>query len=329
MRWMRSVTLSFTCLLVLSTTALACQENDMVRSPGSTALQSPRGAPKADKPLDEEPGGKAEKPPEPPGGAVTKPPPPLPSAGLPKNPASASAALEKAHRSLDALVARWTKQGARPGARLESEIELWALYQQRLYRSIAKSPGTRAVVAGLSPPVAAAARANIGAQRDLYRLSQPVEPPVKLPRAKPAPARELLRYFKQADRKIGVPWHVLASVNFIETRFGRLKGPSTAGALGPMQFLPSTWDRYGNGGDIHDPRDAILGAARYLAASGAPGDMRGALYSYNNSDLYVNAILDYAKRMQADPRDFFAYYHWQVFVRTTKGDLQLTGPGSA
>jgi hypothetical protein len=225
-------------------------------------------------------------------------------------------------------VDEWLTRKARPGSPLEASIELWALYQQRVYRSLGKSPeSARAVIAALPKRVAPAARANTRAQRDLYRLNQPVKPPIKLPRTQPAPARELLGYYKDAGQRFDVPWHVLASVNLVETRFGRLKGPSSAGALGPMQFLPSTWNRYGNGGDIFDPHDAIFGAARYLVASGAPEDMRSALYAYNNSDLYVNAVLAYARQMRADPRDFYAYYHWQVFVRTTKGDIQLTGPG--
>jgi Transglycosylase SLT domain len=327
MSWMRSFNLSLVGLLVFAAILGGCQENDVVRSPGSIAPPS--------SPEDVEPttprAGDGQKEPETPTKApkksVAEPPPP-PNARLPKDPKAAAAALEKAHKRLDALVARWTSQRARPGAPVESDIELWALYQQRLYRAIAKPPGgSRAVIARAPRPVAVAARANLAAQRDLYALSQPVDPPVKLPRAQPASARELLGFFKQAEKRSGVPWYVLASVNFIETRFGRLKGPSTAGALGPMQFLPSTWERYGNGGDIYDPHDAIMGAARYLAASGAPNDMRGALYAYNNSDLYVNAILDYALQMKTDPRDFYAYYHWQVFVRTTKGDIQLTGPG--
>ena len=56
-----------------------------------------------------------------------------------------------------------------------------------------------------------------------------------------------------------------------------------------MQFMPATWAAYGLGGDIHDPRDAILGAANYLRANGAPGESRRALYHYNPSQLYVEA----------------------------------------
>ena len=66
-----------------------------------------------------------------------------------------------------------------------------------------------------------------------------------------------------------------------------------------MQFMPATWRAYGLGGDVHDPHDAILGAANYLHANGAPARRRGALYHYNPSPLYVDAVLRYARRMRA------------------------------
>ncbi|MDQ4125969.1 MAG: transglycosylase SLT domain-containing protein, partial [Actinomycetota bacterium] len=141
------------------------------------------------------------------------------------------------------------------------------------------------------------------------------------------PAGLLLRYYRRAERRFGVEWEVLAAVNYVETKFNRVRSSSSAGAQGPMQFLPSTWDAYGLGGDIHDPRDAILGAANYLHASGAPGDYRRALYAYNHSDAYVDAVLLYANRMKRRPHSYYGYYSWQVFVITTKGDVRLTGPG--
>ena len=76
-------------------------------------------------------------------------------------------------------------------------------------------------------------------------------------------------------------------MNFVESAFGRLRNRSVSGARGPMQFMPATWAAYGLGGDISDPRDAILGAANYLHANGAPGDEARALYRYNPSSHYV------------------------------------------
>jgi membrane-bound lytic murein transglycosylase B len=119
---------------------------------------------------------------------------------------------------------------------------------------------------------------------------------------------------------------VLAAVNFVESAFGRLRNSSAAGAQGPMQFIPSTWRAYGMGGDVNDPRDAVMGAANYLRASGAPGDLTGALYAYNPSDLYVRAVLAYADRMRRDRDAFLSYYSWQVFVRGPGGLRRITGP---
>lgn len=105
------------------------------------------------------------------------------------------------------------------------------------------------------------------------------------------PAGTLLDHYRKAQRRYRVPWQVLAAVNFVETGFNRLRSNSTAGAQGPMQFIPATWRAYGRGGDIHDPHDAILGAANYLRASGAPRNLGRALYAYNRSSLYVEAVL--------------------------------------
>jgi len=104
---------------------------------------------------------------------------------------------------------------------------------------------------------------------------------------------------------------------------GRIRGTSTAGAQGPMQFLPSTWARWGGGGDINDPHDAIMAAGRYLAASGAPGDLHRALYAYNHSEHYVKAVTIYATQIEANPRAYLAYHAWQVYYITPRGDLWL------
>jgi membrane-bound lytic murein transglycosylase B len=94
-----------------------------------------------------------------------------------------------------------------------------------------------------------------------------------------------------------------------------------------MQFIPSTWQAYGMGGDVHDPRDAILGAANYLHASGAPSNSRNALYNYNHAWAYVDAVLLYARQMKRSENNYYRYYNYQVFVATTNGARRLTGPG--
>ena len=90
-----------------------------------------------------------------------------------------------------------------------------------------------------------------------------------------------------------------------------------------MQFLPATWAAYGEGGDINDPHDAIMAAARYLKRNGAPGDMANALWNYNHSDRYVRAVTLYAQQMEADPRAYLAYHAWQVYYIMTRGDVLL------
>jgi hypothetical protein len=169
----------------------------------------------------------------------------------------------------------------------------------------------RQTLAALGAQGAASMRADLGAAA---ALSGVLAPQTSLPKweiVRPLPADTLLGYFREAQARFDVPWQDLAAIELIETRFGRVRGVSVAGAQGPMQFLPSTWARYG-GGDVEDQRDAILGAARYLAASGAPADMADALYHYNNSRAYVSAVQDYAARMGADLRTFYGYYSWQV-----------------
>jgi hypothetical protein len=90
-----------------------------------------------------------------------------------------------------------------------------------------------------------------------------------------------------------------------------------------MQFLPSTWDLYGAPGDITDPRDAILAAARLLKDHGAPGDMAGALWHYNPSDSYVGAVLEYALTMRRSASAYLGFWHWRVLYRHEAGTYVL------
>jgi peptidoglycan hydrolase CwlO-like protein len=99
----------------------------------------------------------------------------------------------------------------------------------------------------------------------------------------------------------GEDWYVLAAVGKIESNHGESMGSSSAGAMGPMQFLPSTWETAGVDGDgdgvanIMDPRDAIPAAARYLESGGAPEDWYAALFTYNHADWYVVKVLGVAE----------------------------------
>ena len=112
---------------------------------------------------------------------------------------------------------------------------------------------------------------------------------------------QLLALWQQAGSEYGVQWQVLAAINKVESNFGRNMGPSSAGAIGWMQFMPSTWERWGvdaNGDGVADPwnpQDAVTAAARYLAASGGQADIAGAIYSYNHAQWYVDEVLQLAQ----------------------------------
>ena len=110
---------------------------------------------------------------------------------------------------------------------------------------------------------------------------------------------DYLADFKKAGTQYGIPWTVLAAIGEVESGDGANDGPSSAGALGPMQFEPSTWALYGDGGDIMNPDDAIPAAARLLVANGAPGNLQQALLAYNDAGWYVTEVLDQAARYAA------------------------------
>jgi cell wall-associated NlpC family hydrolase len=106
--------------------------------------------------------------------------------------------------------------------------------------------------------------------------------------------------WQAAGNSYGIPWEVLAAINKVETNFGQNLGPSSAGAVGWMQFMPSTWARWGvdaNGDGVADPNnptDAIFSAARYLAGCGGQFDIARAVYCYNHATWYVNEVLGLA-----------------------------------
>lgn len=179
------------------------------------------------------------------------------------------------------------------------------------------------ILAALPGDLRTAVAGSIEGGRQLRQLHGPT--PKTLPDWKivePASIDDLLKWYREAEQKFGVPWYYLASINLVESRMGRIRGLSSAGAMGPMQFIQSTWDAYGEG-DVNDPHDAILAAGRYLKAAGAPADMSKALFAYNHSQSYVNAIAAYAEVMKADPNAFRGYYGWQVYYTTVDGTSWL------
>src|SRR2546421_8033621 len=111
---------------------------------------------------------------------------------------------------------------------------------------------------------------------------------------------ELLSLWQRAGAAYDIRWQVLAAINKVESNFGRNMGPSSAGAIGWMQFMPDTWLRWGTDGngdgvaDPWNPDDAVFSAARYLAASGGQQDIAGAVFSYNHASWYVNEVMQLA-----------------------------------
>ena len=121
---------------------------------------------------------------------------------------------------------------------------------------------------------------------------------------------ELLALWHRAGAAYGVPWEVLAAINKIESNFGQNMGPSSAGALGWMQFIPSSWERWGMDGDgdgIADPwnpEDGVYAAARYLAAAGAHEDLSRAIFAYNHAQWYVDDVLRLASLFRKSDSGF-------------------------
>jgi transglycosylase-like protein with SLT domain len=227
----------------------------------------------------------------------------------------------------DALIAG--ERGIRDISLSADETARWGRAEQRAYRALSEHPEWDDTVRGKLPDdVRAPFDLNVAARRavtDNAALHPPSDPLPTLPAwtiVAPLPVDELLSYYKAAEAATGVPWAYLAAINMVETRFGRIVGPSSAGAVGPMQFLPSTWASCCVG-NVLEPRDAIMGAAVYLASKGAATDMRRALLGYNPNDGYVGAVEAYAMNLLADERALFGYHAWEVYVGSAAGTVRL------
>jgi hypothetical protein len=254
---------------------------------------------------------------------------PSPVEALPATAVALADRLTRTTTALDVAIAAWRSDGGLNTWPPPDDVVLLALDQQRIYQALAGRKNLRLRTVEMLPrELRAEARTLAAAGARLASGSRPVTKTPELDTTDPPPPELLRVYYDEAEARFGVDWELLAAVHFIETRFGRVVSGSSAGAQGPMQFILSTWRAYGLGGDVHDPRDAILGAANYLSASGAPRQERKALLAYNPVDFYADAVALYARQLRRDPDAFYAFYNWQVFVRTPDGDLKrLTGPG--
>jgi hypothetical protein len=207
-------------------------------------------------------------------------------------------------------------------AATDDEHRLAGEFEQVASRTLARAPAGRrnATLAGLSGDAASIIGNDVSAAQALYQIASPQESlPTTWHVVQPPPEDELLIYYQNAASATGLEWEYLAAIHLVETRMGRIRGNSSAGAQGPMQFMPETWQTYGQGGDIQDAEDSIMAAARLLRARGGPGDMRGALYGYNPSEAYVEAVTRYADNLRSHPWTYRGYWSWRVLYRHVDG----------
>ncbi len=241
----------------------------------------------------------------------TVPPSALP---LPDTAVALAAALDEAERAV------------RDTALTDADRDEWGRRQQSLYRHLSfNNAWADDVVANVDPALTDAVRLNWSARQSLSSLVNTETLHSELPAWRvlaPLPPETLLGYYKQAEADTGVAWEFLAAINLVETRMGRIQGVSTAGAIGPMQFLPTTWAECCEG-DPSVPADAIAGAAKYLTDRGGPENMNRAIFGYNNSDYYVTAITSYASVMMADEQAYYGYHAWEIYFLSTEGLIRI------
>ena len=265
--------------------------------------------------------------------ATTHTPIPPDGPGAPSDPSPESAAAVPptepagAAGSASALAADIThiERVVRDPDTPEHRLARQAHRQQVAYRELALHPAwLDPVLDALPERLKDDALAQVAARQEFLDMQTTLaDGPPEWHVTAPASAEDLLAWYQGAGDTYGVDWEVLAAINLIETAMGRIQSDSVAGAQGPMQFIPETWARWGNG-DVRDPYHAIYGAARYLASSGAAdGRLDDALFAYNNHNNYVRAVKRYADIMRRHPQLFRAFYHWQVYYRTDAGDLLL------
>lgn len=274
---------------------------------------------------------------EPTGTATAEPPPPTstaeptPAPTVVTRPAAPNGrtapAVATSPEQLAAQITAAERGLADPDATMAERAD-WGHQHQVAIRKLGYEPEWDVeVFAALPPDLVDRTVLHVGARRALIDLSSGYDAADFIPAweiVEPEPIDALLSHYRAAEEATGIEWEYLAAINLIETGMGRIRGLSSAGAQGPMQFLPTTWAEAGIGeGDIEDPGDAIAAAARYLVRRGGPSDMNGAIWGYNNSDNYVTAVQAYASVLRADPAAYDAIYHWEIYFFTEQGDVWL------
>lgn len=276
------------------------QPPDPTNAPATAPESSPAPSPDADRPELEPPSHEHDRP----------------------RPPDRIAPFESAQELGDVLVA--AEAALADPETPEDDRDQWAWAHQQAYRDLAQTPAWRDEVRPRIPEALRPAfDLTLRAADELHRLTTPRrELPAGWRIVAPPPLDELRGYYEEAEDATGSPWHVLAAIHLVETRFGRIQGDSHAGAQGPMQFMPPTWEAYGEG-EVTDPRDAILAAGRYLAANGAPDDLRAAVFAYNRSERYVEAVLAHAEAIARFEHYLDVHHRWRVYYRTVDGDVVL------
>ena len=234
-------------------------------------------------------------------------------------PPPAAAQLIRADAAFREALTGWDARAPLPAA-AEAATARQQVVELRLAGSKRLS---RLVLPTLPPRLRHDVADDVAALRDLNALAPAKgtkRPKTRLGAA--LPLATLRHYYREAQRRSGIPWQYLAAINYVETHFGRLRQPSWVGAQGPMQFMPATWARYGRG-NVRDPHAAILAAARYLRAAGGPRDMRTAVWHYNPSVSYVDAVTRYVARIRRRPLGLASLYARRLLVRSGQGWKRL------
>ena len=174
-----------------------------------------------------------------------------------------------------------------------------AWLQQVAYRMLGDHPEWDPdVLARIPAELHESVKRNALARREFRGMATKISdtlPPWQI--VAPIPAADLRAHYAEAEAMFGVPWQYLAAINLVETGMGRINGLSVAGAQGPMQFMPATWEAFGAGGDVQQPRDAdprrrpLPRPQRHAPRATS----KASLFNYNHHNNYVRGVMDYAR----------------------------------